>query len=163
MQLLLKQHVKPLKPDSQLQGHTSCSPAAVRAACMSCNKVFVWFYKMQVWKTEYKTFVKLTCSRACSPDLSQGILKYSREVITVPANTTYQRARFQMHKIRSFIWWFPCQKYRAYTKYAWLWTTLHVIDFGGVREVHCVHSSLSAKLKLPCILTPAYNHHTVDS
>jgi hypothetical protein len=31
-----------------------------------------------------------------------------------------------IHRIWPYIWWFPCQNYRMYTVYIWLWPTLHI-------------------------------------
>ena len=31
-----------------------------------------------------------------------------------------------IHRIRPYVWWFPCQKYRTCTVYIWFWPTLCV-------------------------------------
>jgi hypothetical protein len=36
-----------------------------------------------------------------------------------------------IHRIRPYIWWFPCQKYRIYTVYIWFWPTLYLLPHGS--------------------------------
>jgi hypothetical protein len=31
-----------------------------------------------------------------------------------------------IHRIRPYIWWFPCHNYGIYTRYIWFWPTLQI-------------------------------------